>query len=81
MHMIFDINMDGQFIIKAILVADCHTTAPLSSITNPIVVFKERVRIVFLLASLNDLDMFECDIGHSYLNSKLREKLWTESVT
>ena len=29
-HMIFDINMYGKFTRKAILVADGHTTAPLS---------------------------------------------------
>ena len=32
-QIIFDINMDGHFTIKARLVADGHTTAPSSSIT------------------------------------------------
>ena len=32
--MIFDINMDGKFTRKSILVADGHTTAPPSSITH-----------------------------------------------
>ena len=42
---------------------------------------RESVRISFLLASLNDLDIFACDIGNSRLNAKFREKLWTESST
>ena len=62
-HMIFDINMDGNFTRKAILVADVHTTAPPLSIAYFIVVSKESVRIVFLLESLNNLDIFACDIG------------------
>ena len=32
-HMIFDINMDGNFTKKARFVYDIHTTAPPSSIT------------------------------------------------
>ena len=80
-HMIFDIKMDGNFTRKKILVADCHTTAPPSSITYSSVVFKERVRIAFPLAPLNDLDIFACSIGNANLNAKCREKLWTESGT
>ena len=42
---------------------------------------RESVRIAFLLASLNDLDIFACDIGNAYLIDKLREKIWTEAET
>ena len=76
-HMIFDIKMEGRFNIKAILVADIHTTAPPSSIKYSSVVSRESVRIAFLLPSLNGLDIFACDIGNAYLNYKLSEKLWT----
>ena len=81
MHMIFDINMDRKFTRKARLVADGHTTAPPSSITYSSVVSRESVRIVFLLASLNDLYIFACDIGNAYSNAKFREKIWTEAGT
>ena len=80
-HMIFDIKMDGNFTINARLVADGHTTSPPSSITYSSVVSREIVRILFLLASLNDLDKFTCDICNAYINSKFREKVWTESCT
>ena len=79
-HMIYDIKMDGKFTRKEILVADGHTTA-LSSIKYSSVVSRDIVRISFLLASLNDIDIFACDIGNSYLNVKLIEKLCTESGT
>ena len=75
MHMIFDINMDGKFTRKARLVADGHTTEPPSLITYSSVVSRESVRIVFLLASLSDLDIFAYDTGNSYLNAKQRDKL------
>ena len=39
-----------------------------------------RVGISFLLASLNNLNIFACGIGNAYLNAKYIEKLSTESV-
>ena len=44
-HMIFDINIDGKFTRKEILVADGHTIAPTSSITYSSVVSRESVSI------------------------------------
>ena len=41
--------------------------------------YKESVRIAFILASLNDLDIFEYYIGNTYINEEPREKPWTES--
>ena len=79
--MIFGINMDGKFTRKEILVTKVHTTSPPPSIKYSSVVSRESVRIEFLLASLNELDIFACDIGNAYLNAKFREKLWTESGT
>ena len=68
-NIISNINMDGKFTRKARLVADGHTTAPPSSITYSSVVSRESVWIAFLLAYLNDLDIFACDIGNEYLNA------------
>ena len=74
-HMIFDIKTNGKFTRNSILVADGHPTALPSSITCSSVVSRESVTISFLLASLNDLDIFACDICNAYLNTKLREKI------
>ena len=43
--MISDINMNGKFTRKEILVADGHTTAAPSSIAYSTVVFRESVMI------------------------------------
>ena len=60
---------------------DSHTTGPLSSITYSIIVYRNRVMIVFILASLNELEIFSCYIGNEYLNFKCRRKIWTEAGT
>ena len=76
-HMVFDIKMDGDFTRKARLVAGGHMTDTPSSITYSSVVSRESVRIAFLIAALNDLDIFAADIGNAYLNAPCREKIWT----
>ena len=78
-HMIFDIKMDGKFTRKARFVAGGHTTDPPASITYSSVVSRDSVRIAFMLAALNDLDLSACDIGNAYLNAECREKIWTEA--
>ena len=36
----------------------------------------ESVRIAFLLASLNDVEVLACDISGAYLNAPVGEKVW-----
>ena len=76
-RMIFDIKMDGEFTRKARLVAGGHTTETPSSITYSSVVSMDSVRIAFLIAALNDLEIYAADIGNAYLNAPCREKIWT----
>jgi Reverse transcriptase (RNA-dependent DNA polymerase). len=76
-HMIFDIKMDGSFTRKARLVTGGHTTETPTSLTYSSVVTRDSVRIAFLLAALNGLDVFAADIGNAYLNAPCREKIWT----
>jgi len=78
-HMIFDIKMDGDFTRKARFVAGGHTTEAPSSSTYSSVVSRESVRIAFLVAALNDLEVFAADIGNAYLNAPCREKIWTRA--
>ena len=58
----------GGVTIRARLVDGGHTTALQSSTTYSSVVSREIVRIIFLLESLNDSDIFACNIGNLYLN-------------
>ena len=46
------------------------------SITYASVVSRESVRIAFLIAALNDLDIEAADIGNAYLNAPPREKIY-----
>ncbi len=51
------------------------TEAP-TSLTYLSVVFRDKVKIAFLIASLSDFDIMACDISNAYLNAKCREKIW-----
>ena len=43
------------------------------------VVSRDSVRIAFLYAALNDLDILSCDISNAYLYAPCTEHLWTEA--
>jgi len=75
-HMIFDVKMD--FTRKARFVAGGHMTEAPASITYSSVVSRDSVRLAFLIAGLNDLDVLACDVTNAYLNADCREKIWFE---
>jgi hypothetical protein len=75
-HMIFDIKMEG-LTRKARFVAGGHTTETPVSLTYSSVVSRDSVRIAFLIAALNDLEVWAADVGNAYLNAKCRERIWT----
>jgi len=72
-HIIFDIKMD--FTRKARFVAGGHKTDPPTSLTYSSVVARDSVRIGFLIAALNDLDIMAADIGNAYINADVQEKV------
>jgi len=74
-HVVMDIKPDMTR--KCRLVAGASHTEPESGITYASVVSRESVRIAFMLAALNDLDILACDIGNAYLNAECREKVYT----
>jgi hypothetical protein len=75
-HIVFDIKMD--FTRKARFVAGGHTTTAPSSLTYSSVVSRDSVRLAFLIAALNDIDIMSCDLENAYLNAPCREKIWFE---
>jgi len=77
--MSFDIKMDGEFTRKARFVAGGHTTEAPASTTYSSVVSRESVHIAFLVAALNDLDIFAADVGNAYLNAPCCEQIWTQA--
>ena len=60
---------------KARFVTGGHVTETPASITYSIVVrSRDSVRIAFLIAALNKLDVIACDVGNAYLNTPCRER-------
>jgi Reverse transcriptase (RNA-dependent DNA polymerase) len=75
-HMIFDIKVEN-LVRKARFVAGGHTTETPASMTYSSVVSRDSVRIAFLLAAVEGLEVWAADVGNAYLNAKCREKIWT----
>ena len=73
-HMNFEVKIDLRR--KARYVAGGHLTDPPSSITYSTVVGRESVRIAFLVAALNNLNVLAGDIQNAYLNAPTTEKLY-----
>jgi len=74
-HMIFDVKCD--FTRKARFVAGGHWTDAPTQLTYSSVVTRDSVRIGFLIAALNGLDILSADIGNAYLQAPVREKVHT----
>ena len=70
-HLIFDVKMD--FTRKARFFAGGHTTEAPSAITDSSVVSRDSVRLVFMIAALNGLDIMSCNMENAYLNATNRE--------
>ena len=75
-HMVFDIK-PGSLKRKARFVADGSRIDPEGTPTYASVVSRESVRIAFMIAALNDLDIWAADCEGAYLNAPCREKLYT----
>lgn len=75
-YMVFVCKMD--FTRKARFVANGAKTPDLVASTYAGVVSRESVRIAFVYAALNDLDILSCDIQNAYLQAPVSEKYWTK---
>ena len=52
-------------------------TDPPTTLTYSSVVSRESVRLAFLIAALNDLNILVADIGNAYINAMTKEKVYT----
>ena len=74
-HMIFNIKMD--LTQKARLVMGGHQTdLPKESVYSS-VISKDRVGIILKIAVLNNLDILAADVQNVYLNTSMKEKVYT----
>ena len=76
-HLVFDIKSD--LTRKARMVADGHLTDPPKDSTYSSVVSRDSVRLAFMLAGLNDLDVMAADIQNAYLNAPTGERCWAKA--
>jgi hypothetical protein len=72
-HMIFNVKMD--FTRKACFVAGGHVTEPPTSITYLSLVAWDSVRLAFLIAVLNDLNILGGEIRNAYLHAETKERV------
>ena len=75
-HLIFDIKLGECFRRKARFVADGHKTESPNVVTYSTMVSRDSIRIMLLIASLNNLDIQGADIKNAYLTALNKEKLW-----
>ena len=66
----FDLRRNARY------VAGGHLTETPSSMTYSSAVSRESIRIAFLLAALNGLEVWTTDIQNAYLNTPTKEKVW-----
>jgi hypothetical protein len=74
-HMIFDVKLD--LMRKARYVVGGHKTDPPKDMVYASVVSRDSVRLTFLLAVLNDLEILAADVQNAYLNAPATEKVYT----
>ena len=79
LYMIFDVKLGENFRRKARMVAGGHKTITPSSVIYSSVVSRNSVRIMLMIASLNDLDIQAANIENAYLTAPCRKKIWTRA--
>ena len=70
LKMIFDLKLDSK--CKARLVAGGHMTNTPTKLTYSSVLSRDSIRICFLIAILNDLDIQMTDVGNTYLKNVIQ---------
>ena len=58
-----------------------YRTSTPPGVTYSSVVRKDSVRILLMIAALNDIDVLGADVKNAFLNAPCKEKVWVESRT
>jgi hypothetical protein len=75
-HLVFDVKLGENFRRKARFCADGHKTGAPASVTFSIVVARDSVRILLLIAALNELEVLGADVQNAFLTAPNKEKCW-----
>ena len=70
-HLVFDVNMD--FTQKTRFVGNNSMTDTPVDLCYLSILFRDSGGLASLVPALNDLDIFACDIGNTYLNAPCKE--------
>ena len=74
LHFVYAVKHDGRH--KSRIVAGGHLTdAPVESVYSGVVSLR-GVRFTVFLAELNDLKVYQTDVGNAYLKAKTKEKVY-----
>ena len=73
-HIIFDVKLDLTRKARLVVVGHRNKDVPKYT-TFSTVASCDSVRIIFLVATLNDLKILSTDVGNVYLNAECREKV------
>ena len=68
-HLAFDVKLYENFRRKARFVADGHLVESPPSVTYATVVGRDSVRILLMIAALNDLDIQGADVQNAFLSA------------
>ena len=68
-HLVFDVKLGENFRRKARYCADGHKTEAPSAITYSSVVSRDSVRIMLMVAALNELDLQSADVQNAFLTA------------
>ena len=75
-HLVFDVKLGENFRRKARFCADGHKTGAPASVTYSTVVARDSVRILLLIAALNELEVLGADVQNAFLTAPNKEKCW-----
>ncbi|KAL7490393.1 hypothetical protein ACHAWT_000002, partial [Skeletonema menzelii] len=74
LHIVYAVKHDGRY--KSRCVAGGHLTdAPVESVYSGVVSLR-GVRFVIFLAQLNELEVYQTDVGNAYLEAYTKEKVF-----
>ena len=73
-HIIFDVRPDLTRKARLVAGGHRHKNVPAYA-TYSSVASRDSVRLMFMIAALNDIEVLSTDIGNAYLNAKNREKV------
>ena len=75
-HIVFDIKLGENFRRKARYVGEGFRASTPASVTYSSVVRRDSVRIMLMIAALNDIDIMGADIKNAFLTAPCKEKVW-----